>query len=260
MKVSQWLATGVLMSTVMSSMTTMAATSASSFSAQQKADIEQIVHDYLLAKPEILVEMSKILQSKQVETQQMTAQKAIHEHATQLLSETMTVAGNPKGDVTLIEFFDYQCIHCKHSSPIIKKLIEKNPQLRVVYKEFPIFGKSSENASRVAIAAAMQGKYLKMQEAFLGSDKKLDDANLWAIAQTTGADVPRLKTDMNSQTVSGILKLNETLAEALHLMGTPAFLILQTPGGHFKNDSVAEFIPGGATEESLQALITKAAH
>ncbi|WED42281.1 DsbA family protein [Legionella cardiaca] len=228
-------------------------------SAAQKKEIEKVIHDYLVNNPEVLLEASQALQQKQQQAMQQQAQAAIKENANQLFNDSLTVVGNPKGNVTLVEFFDYQCIHCKKMASVISDLIKKNNNLRVVYKEFPIFGKSSDMASRAALAAAMQGKYKEMHEALIKQDKRLNADIVMNTAKSLGLDMAKLKTDMESKTVTDALDANRQLAEKLHLMGTPAFIIAATPAGQLKEDTTPTFIPGAASEESLQELIKKAA-
>jgi protein-disulfide isomerase len=225
----------------------------------QKKEIEKVVHDYLVSNPEVLLEASQALQQKQQQNMQQQAQSAIQENAAQLFQGKLTTAGNPKGTVTVVEFFDYQCIHCKKMSPTIDKLLKKDKNLRVIYKEFPIFGKSSEVASRAALAAGIQGKYQVMHDALFKIDKRMDNKIVMDTAKSLGLDMAKLKTDMDSKEVSSILDANRQLAEKLHLMGTPAFIIASTPDGQLKAGSEPSFIPGAASEESLQELIKKAA-
>lgn len=227
-------------------------------STTQTKEIQKIIHDYLVNNPEVLVEASQALQQKQQQTMQQQAKSAITQNAGILFTDNLTTAGNPKGDVTLVEFFDYQCIHCKKMAPVIADLIKKDSNLRVVYKEFPIFGKSSELASRAALAAAMQGKYQAMHEALINQDKRLNDEIINQAAQKAGLDMNKFKTDMNSQTVTDALEANRKLAESLHLMGTPAFIIAATPGGQLKQGSEPAFIPGAAGTDTLVELIKKA--
>ncbi len=144
-------------------------------------------------------------------------------------------------------------------SPVISELLKKDSDLRVVYKEFPIFGKSSELASRAALAAGMQGKYQAMHTALFSIDKRLNDKIIMESAKSLGLDMKKFKTDMDSKEVTDMLEANRALAEKLHLMGTPAFIVASTPNGQFKAGSEPSFIPGAASEESLQELIKKAA-
>lgn len=234
-------------------------TTVSTMSEAQKKEVEKVVHDYLVTNPEVLLEASQVLQQKQQKTMQQQAQSAIKENSDQLLQGTTTVAGNPKGNVTVVEFFDYQCVHCKKMSPVVQGLIKKDSDLRVVYKEFPIFGKSSEVASRAALAAGMQGKYLAMHNALINVDKGLNDKIIMERAKIVGLNMKKFKVDMNSKEVTDILEANRALAEKLHLMGTPAFIVASTPNGQFKAGTEPSFVPGAASEESLQELIKKAA-
>ncbi|MCX7117950.1 MAG: DsbA family protein [Legionellales bacterium] len=227
-------------------------------SAEQKKEVEQVVHDYLVKNPEVLVEVSQVLQQKQQKNVQQQAKSAIADNASQLFSGPLAVAGNPKGNVTMVEFFDYQCIHCKKMAPTIAGLIQKDSNLRVVYKEFPIFGKSSEVASQAALAAGMQGKYMQMHDALLKVEKRLDDQIVMNTAQSIGLDMTKLKKDMSSKEVTQVLDANRQLAEKMHLMGTPAFVIASTPAGLFNAKIEASFVPGAATEDVLQELIKKA--
>lgn len=232
--------------------------STSTVSDAQQKQIEKIVHDYLINNPEVLLEASQALQAKQQQNMQAQAKAAILENAGQLFSDALTSVGNPKGNVTLVEFFDYQCIHCKKMAPVISLLIKQNPNLRVVYKEFPIFGQSSDVASKAALAAAMQGKYLPFHEALIQKEGRLNDEMIMETAKSVGLNMDKLKTDMSSKTVTDALEANRALAEKLRLMGTPAFIVAATPDGKLKADSTPAFIPGAASQESLEELIKKA--
>ena len=257
MKLSHVLTAGALVSAVVSP--TVMADNMPVTTPDQKKAIEQVVHDYLVNNPEVLLEASQALQQKQQQNMQREAKSAIMQNADQLLTEKLSVAGNPKGNVTVVEFFDYQCIHCKKMKPVMSDLITKNANLRVVFKEFPIFGKSSETASKVALAAAMQGKYIQLQDALLKVDKHLDDEIVMQTAKDAGLNMTKLKTDMDSKEVADALMANRQLAEKMHLMGTPAFVVLATPNGVFKADSEPAFIPGATSGEALQGLIDQAA-
>ncbi|WP_058523682.1 DsbA family protein [Legionella birminghamensis] len=264
MKFSGLLTAGALITAMfspiaMADSTTAAGTNAAaSMPDAQKKAIEQVIHDYLVNNPEVLIEASQALQQKQQQSMQQQAQSAIQTNANDLFSDKLTVLGNPNGNVTLVEFFDYQCIHCKKMAPIVGGLIQKDPNLRVIYKEFPIFGKSSEKASRAALAAAMQGKYKAMHDALFGQEQRITDQSINDAAKAAGLDMTKFAADMNSQTVTDALDANRQLAEKLHLMGTPAFIIASTPNGTFKAGSEPSFVPGAASEESLMEMIKKA--
>ncbi len=260
------LLTGLSTSTLATATAT-ATAAAVSMPDEQKTAIEKIIHDYLVAHPEVLIEASQALQQQQQQVMQKEAQKAIETNADALFAAQLvvpgkpniSVVGNPNGKVTLVEFFDYQCIHCKKMAPVIKELIAKNESLRVIYKEFPIFGKSSETASRVALAAAMQGKYRAFHEALIQQqDKRLTDEIVMNTARAVGLDMKRVKADMESKSVANALKANRDLADKLHLLGTPAFIIAPTHNGKLPADTTPVFIPGAASQEAMQDFISKA--
>lgn len=260
MKLKYLLTVGALATSLVSNaMADAPAAPATAVSDAQKKEIEKIVHDYLVSNPQVLLEASQALQQKQQQNMQQQAQSAIQDNADELFQGKLTTVGNPKGKVTVVEFFDYQCIHCKKMSPVMDSIVKKDSDVRVIYKEFPIFGKSSETASRAALAAGMQGKYKQMHDALLGLEKRLDDKIVMDTAKSVGLDLKKLKTDMGSKEVTEVLDANRQLAEKMHLMGTPAFIVASTPDSKFKKGTEPAFIPGAATEESLQELIKKAA-
>jgi protein-disulfide isomerase len=227
-------------------------------SAEQKKQFEQVIHDYLVSSPEVLLEASKALQTKQQDSMQKAAKSAIIEHSEKLLNEKLAVAGNPKGDVTVVEFFDYQCGHCKQMKPVLVDLLNKNKNVRIVYKEFPIFGKTSEFAAKASLAAGLQGKYLGLHDVLLQSEKPLDNNAVLAAAKELGLNITQLQKDMESKAIVDELADNRKLAEEMHLMGTPAFVVLATPAGVIKAGSEPEFVPGGLSYQALQALVDKA--
>ena len=134
-------------------------------------------------------------------------------------------AGNPNGDITVVEFFDYNCGYCKRGLHDVIKLVESDPKVRVVFKELPILSKGSEEASRVAIAAGRQGKYWDMHKAMLEAKGQMNEANALAIATKLGLDIDKLKKDMASPEVEAEIKKSEALAKKMGVNGTPHFLV-----------------------------------
>ena len=232
------------------------AESAKQFTPEQKTEIEDIIHNYLAKDhSEVLVEASQNLQHSQQEKMQQKAQSAIDEHGADLIKGSLTIAGNPKGTVTMVEFFDYQCSYCSKMKPVVNELIRKNPNLRVVFKEFPIFGKVSEMAARVAVVAAMHGKYMAFQNDLFKNEQHLNEKIIFEVAEKIGLNASSLKTEMESKQVTELLDDSRKLAEKIHLMGTPAFIILPTPKGKFVPGAKTAFVPGLAPESKLQDLI-----
>jgi protein-disulfide isomerase len=251
------LGAAVLAATVFSSAHSATVTNASSLTPAQQQQMEKVVHDYLVSHPEVLVEASQVLQKRQQQEMQNQAEAAITSQAYDLFKPNMTMAGNLKGDVTLVEFFDYQCGHCKKMQPVVSALIQKNKNLRVIYKEFPIFGKSSEFASQAVLAAAKQGKYTQLQEALFKFDKPLNEEAVLGAAKAVGLNIDQLKKDMDSSQVKEELAQNRALAEKIHLMGTPAFVVAYTPMGQFDAKVKPAFLPGGASESAMQEMINQ---
>lgn len=231
---------------------------AASVSPAERAKIEEVVHQYLLSKPEVLVEALQILQKKQYEQAEQTVketQKTASSFTKALFQQPNDpVVGNPAGKVTVVEFFDYQCPHCVDMAPVMTEIIKANPDLRVVYKEFPIRGPLSNFAARAALAAAKQGKYAEFSHALLTSNQPLSNDNILTIAKNSGLDVEKLKKDMNDQSVEMQLKNNTKLAQDLKLFGTPAFFIGKTDG----SGGNISYIPGQMNQKQLQDEIDKA--
>ena len=140
-------------------------------------------------------------------------------------------------------------------APVISKLIKADSNLRVVYKDFPIFGKGSNYAAKAALAAKMQGKYQALHDALITKKQRLSPSIVLKTADSVGINTTKLKADMKSKEVEDALKTNMKLAESLRLMGTPAFVVAYTPNGKFSHGNKAFFVPGAASEGALQSLI-----
>jgi protein-disulfide isomerase len=136
-----------------------------------------------------------------------------------------SVAGNPDGDITVVEFFDYNCGYCKRGLEDIVKLVESDPKVRVVFKELPILSKGSEQAAHVAIAAKNQGKYWEMHKAMLRAKGHMDEATALRLAEKLGLDMDKLKADMASPEVKAEIARDEGLAKKMGVNGTPHFLV-----------------------------------
>jgi len=192
----------------------------------QPTNIEQTIRNYLVQNPEVLVEMQAVFERRQADVRQEARQKAISENAAKLFRpDNALVAGNPDGDVTVVEFFDYNCGYCRRAFKDLVKLIENDKNVRVVLKEFPIFGEPSEAAARAAIAAEKQGKYFEMHSALLETSGRASEEKAMEIAEELGLDTDQLKKDMASAEVDMVLKNTAALAEQMGLEGTPFYLV-----------------------------------
>lgn len=137
------------------------------------------------------------------------------------------VLGNPEGDVTIVEYFDYQCPYCRKVHPDLMRLVAEDGKLRLVLKDWPIFGPNSQLAARAALAAKRQGKYAEMHAALMRTTGKLDPDKIRAAAGEAGVDLDKLNADMQAHggAIEAVLERNGEQADALNLTGTPAFLI-----------------------------------
>lgn len=135
------------------------------------------------------------------------------------------VGGNPHGDVTIVEFFDYNCPYCRKVASVLDELVRTDANIRIVYKEYPILGPNSTFAARAALAARNQGKYLEFHKAVMLGRRVVDAATVMEFAHVAGLDIERLKADMENPAVDAIIERNLSLAEALQVSGTPAFII-----------------------------------
>ena len=197
------------------------------FSPEQKAAIEQIVKEYFMANPEAFLDIQNALEAKMEKIQADKLKTALKENATQIFKRgNAPVAGNPNGDVTVVEFFDYNCGYCKRAFNDIAKLVEKDSKVKVVLKELPILSKGSEEAARIALAARMQGKYWEAHRALLGIRGEINEqTGMRVVEKLPGIDAARLKRDMDSPEVKAEIALVRELAQKMGIQGTPHFLV-----------------------------------
>lgn len=205
---------------------TLPAAAEQSFSDAQKTEIGEIVREYLLNNPEVLLDVSRALEAKQKQAEAEQRDSVMKANADAIFrSPHDHVAGNPDGDVTLVEFFDYNCGWCKKGFPEVMAMIEQDKNLRVVLKEFPIFGGDSDYAAKAAIASRKQGKYWELHTALLGHEGKVTRAVVDETAKGLGLDMAKLQADMESEETAQIIADNQVLAQSLAINGTPAFII-----------------------------------
>lgn len=187
-----------------------------------KEEIEKIIHDYIVKNPKLIMDSVDEYQKTYMEKQ---SAEGLEKNKDALADAGSPEAGNPKGDVTIVEFFDYNCHFCKSAFPAIKSLLEKDKNVRVIFKEFPILGPTSETAAKWALAAFKQNKYYEFHAALMDSKDPISDDMLARNAKKVGMDVSKAKSDVESSDVAMQIAKNHTLANDLGLSGTPAFVI-----------------------------------
>jgi len=217
------------------------------FSEPQRQAIGEIVREYLLKNPEVITEVIAELEKRQADAQRVSQAGALKETRQMLLNSPHSlVVGNPTGDVTLVEFFDYNCGYCKKALGDVRALIKNDPKLRIVLKDFPVLGPDSVEASRVGLAVKnqLQGeKLLDYHVKLMDSRGRVNGERALAVAKEMGLDVARLQKEMAGAEVRAAIEENAGLGDKLGLTGTPAFIVGE------------EIIPGAVGLEPLRQVV-----
>jgi protein-disulfide isomerase len=210
----------------------------------QQEEVRKLVRETLLTNPEIIMEAMQVLQAKQQEQQSQMQKLALDDIRKNKLESTITpTGGNPKGNVTLVEFFDYQCGYCKRAFPGVMEVINSDQNIRYVFKEFAILGPESEIAARAALAAKKQGKYMDFHIAMMEVNGRLSEDKILRTAESVGLEIKKLQEDMKSDEVTEEIVSTREIAQRLNISGTPAFIIGD------------EIIPGAVPPETLKEAI-----
>ncbi|OFX11830.1 MAG: hypothetical protein A2516_03495 [Alphaproteobacteria bacterium RIFOXYD12_FULL_60_8] len=217
------------------------------FTPAQEEALQTLVHNYLVEHPEVLLESMKALDRKQKMAEAEARQQALSDHRDDLFRNDLDpMAGNPKGDVTIVEFFDYRCGFCKQVFPSLMEAMAEDGKVRMVFKEYPVLGPESQLAARASLAALPQKKYLEFHQIMMAYDGAFSEETILSMAKEAGLDVERLKKDMKSRAVDKHLSATRELAHAMGFSGTPALVI---------GDTV---IPGAAPKETILEAIAEA--
>lgn len=193
---------------------------------QQGDDFEQRVRGYIIENPQVLVEAIQRMQERQRVAQTAEVDQIIATRRDEIFNDPATpVGGNPEGDVSLVEFFDYNCPYCRRVAPTLVEIEKSDSELRVVYKEWPILGPNSDFAARAALASWSQGNYVAFHKALMLASGLVDEAKVLKVAAQVGLDVERLKQDMEAPEIEEAIERNRALARALRITGTPGFVI-----------------------------------
>ena len=218
---------------------------AGEFTPQERAEIETTVREYLLQNPTLLLEVMEKLEEQQKQEARNQASNAIVANKAMLFQSKDDFVVNPEGTIPIVEFFDYQCGYCKRMLPTVVRLLDENHSIRFIYKEFPILGDASTVASKAALAAKRQGKYLDFHNALMAMSRPLDDAAVFETAKQVGLDVARLKKDMTDPAIQAVIERNRMLGQGMGLRGTPSFVV---------GDAL---VPGAIEYDQLAALVER---
>ncbi len=215
----------------------------------QKDAVREVVREYLMENPEVLIEALQAYEARMAEEQQKQQRAALAQRREQLERDaTSPVGGASDGDVTLVEFTDYRCGYCKKVFPAVQDLLKADGKIRYVIKELPILGPESVVAARAALAVwrSTPAKYMAFHTALMTARGSLDEARILEIAAETGIESKTLATAMRDPEISAILGKNRELAQSLNINGTPAFVV----GGRL--------VPGAIEADTLRQLVASA--
>lgn len=227
---------------------------ASALTPDQKTAVEGVVKSYLLKNPEVIIEAVQNYQKQQQQEQISQAVGKIKENTTALFDNPKSPEiGNPKGNIVLVEFFDFRCPHCKDASGNVLKLKEDNKDLRVIYKNFPIFGGPSMTAAKASIASFKldSKKYADFHRSLMHFDGNLTNDDIFNLAGKAGYDVKSLKDEMNQSWVNDQIQANMKVGTAIGVNATPMFVLANLSNSHYA------FIPGAVPESELKKQIAK---
>jgi protein-disulfide isomerase len=212
-----------------------------------KQAVEQMVEQYIRAHPEVIEQSLQALEAKRQEEEKERVTAAIATRQNELLHDPSSpVSGNLKGDVTLVEFFDYRCGYCKRAADAVTQLQKEDTKVRIVYKDLPILGEASELAAKAALASQAQGKHQAFHEALLASKTEITKAEVLRIAGHVGLNAKKLATDMANPEWQSVIDRNRALAKDLGISGTPGFIV------------GTELVPGALDLNGLKGLIARA--
>ncbi|MEM7121283.1 MAG: DsbA family protein [Pseudomonadota bacterium] len=212
-----------------------------------REQVEQIVREYLVENPEVVIEALQAYEQQMAANEEAQAQENMARLADVIYGDPEAPeTGNPDGDVVIVEFFDYRCGYCRRAAPDLFATVADDQGIRLIYKEFPILGDPSVVASRAALAARNQGLYQPFHEALMVADIDFSEASIMALAESVGLDTEQLRADMDDPAIDEHLNNNYELARALGVRGTPAFIIGD------------ELVPGAVGRAELEALVAEA--
>jgi protein-disulfide isomerase len=209
--------------------------------------VKELVLETIRENPEIVMEAVSILREREATAQAEAASGTLADRRDVLERDpNAPVLGNPDGDVTVVEFFDYNCPYCKRAADEVAKLLDNDQNVRLVYREWPILSEGSAYAARAALAAREQDKYAEMHEALMSVEGRIGEAEVLAAAEEVGLDIEKMKADMSSEEVEEHISTSMELSSALGINGTPTFII---------GDNM---VPGFVEESRLAEMVEEA--
>lgn len=202
------------------------AADAPAFTDAQKKEMDTLIHDYLMNNPKIIMDSVEKYRNDQQSSDEKSFDAKVKEKSAALYKDAKDpVSGNKDGDVTLVEFFDYNCGYCKHAFKDVQTLLKDDKKLKVVFKDIPILSESSYTAARYALAANKQNKYWEFHQAMMEHNGPISEESLLAVSKEIGLDIEKLKKDANDPETRAQIEANLALAREIGISGTPGFVI-----------------------------------
>ena len=227
---------------------------AQALSEAQRAEVVEILRRALREDPSILRDAVTAMQDAEERDRAEAGRAAIQRSADQLFRDAADpVRGNPRGDVTIVEFFDARCGFCKQLHPALEALLRRDANLRIVMKDLPVLGPNSVLAARALLAAHRQGRYAALQDALLTHRGEPTEAVLRDMAQRLGLDWARLRREMDDPAIQRRIETNQRLAQSLGIQGTPALVIAGAAG-----PGTAQLVPGAVDLAQLERMVAEA--
>jgi protein-disulfide isomerase len=232
--------TRLLVATALVAATATLPATAASFDDAQKVEMEKIIRTYLLDHPELLREMADKLEANDKIAEEGQRDKALATFKDEVFKTAADpTIGSKKPDVTIVEFMDYNCGWCKKSVKEVQGLVETDKNIKVIFKDFPIFGEHSEYAAKAALAAEKQGKYWELHQAMFAHEGQVTTDVVNQLAEAQGLDMKKLEADVGSKEIGERIAANMQLAKNLAINGTPAFVIdAKVYGGYLPIDGM----------------------
>ncbi|MFP4098793.1 MAG: DsbA family protein [Alphaproteobacteria bacterium] len=197
----------------------------SNFTAPQKDELQEMFSDFINENPELIMESVRKFQEDLAQRAAQSAQENVKTYQEYFASDDVPIAGNPEGDVTVVEFFDYNCGYCRKAFEDIMEILEEDKNIRVVFMEYPILSPTSQKMAEYALAAKQQDKYFEMHQALMEYRGAQNDAAYMKLAKNIGLDTEQLKKDMEGAEVSAAIAKVRMVAQSLDIRGTPGFVI-----------------------------------
>ncbi|QPD02697.1 MAG: putative Oxidoreductase, DsbA-like [Candidatus Nitrospira kreftii] len=212
-----------------------------------RQSVEQLIESYIRSHPEVVEQALQALEVKRHEEEKVRIKQTIISHQSELLHDPASPAsGDPAGEVTVVEFFDYRCGFCKRVASAVTQLQKEDARVRVVYKDFPILGAGSVEAAKAALASHAQGRHQAFHEALLATKGELNKEQILEIASAVGLDTKKLVADMDNPEWLAIIERNRKIAKDLNITGTPAFVVGNV------------LVPGAMGLAALKELVARA--